>query len=641
MNRVFFTSREAAIANQDGAMETGDHYKNGYSSKSLISKVGIISIMLVSTILICEAQIFIGPSLNINHRSLIDSDSKTYIQHFVIGSKFGYYFSDNFAMGASGSFTWQPSNSTSASTNTIGSNNTFAWATTAFARYNLLGTERRISFFIEGSLGYRKTNWTGRTTTTSSASTTMTTTKEIYISPVLSYNLTEKLSIEASCGVLYFGRTSSSHLPVRNNFEIGVNSPSFRIIYKFKNSTTANSNNTNNIRLSTQHGVVERIERIEIEKNETFSYFAMNYIEQEISIWTQRGEFERTVDWQERVSEDNRRAKIGELYQAAAQAFIAERSKEMPSGSITLGAYDADNEVFLIKNDLYGDWLAPVPILEALDFRNNWDNLTKTLQWEIRNDRIAFAGYKFEPVEVADADVTNNNIAEQRADQTIYSPAKQDIITGADVNKDVSSRRGETAIGVYPAIGRTHGFSGLTDFGVGGKFRYNVSNPVRLEGSFTYFLPHKVNADELLGPSSKMTLTFWDVSVNGHYLIPASSNFTIYPLAGMCIFGGKSTVSGTFMGITGSGSDSKTFVGFNIGGGFDVSITNNLFLYGELRYLTLFASDEIFRNRLTILAGIAYRWGKNTKKNKIAGLLNLIQYRNDAGDEALNKAPYE
>jgi opacity protein-like surface antigen len=67
----------------------------------------------------------------------------------------------------------------------------------------------------------------------------------------------------------------------------------------------------------------------------------------------------------------------------------------MSTGNITLGGYFADEESFLIKNSKYGNWWEPVPADKAQEFKNNWDNIVKTPQYVIKDDKIAFAGYKF------------------------------------------------------------------------------------------------------------------------------------------------------------------------------------------------------------------------------------------------------
>jgi hypothetical protein len=63
---------------------------------------------------------------------------------------------------------------------------------------------------------------------------------------------------------------------------------------------------------------------------------------------------------------------------------------------MTLGDYDSENETYLIKNSIHGDWLVPVPIGEAPDFKNNWNSLKKTPQFFIVNDSlISISGMNF------------------------------------------------------------------------------------------------------------------------------------------------------------------------------------------------------------------------------------------------------
>ena len=136
----------------------------------------------------------------------------------------------------------------------------------------------------------------------------------------------------------------------------------------------------------------EIVEKIEKEKNtDTFSFFAKNYVESKINIWQQKGEFEKTTDWQLRVNENNRKIQANELLKAAEQVYITEHSKGFTVGNMTLGTYDADNEVYLVKNSIYGDWLVSVPISEAQTFKNEWNGLKKTPRYVISNDLLAIA----------------------------------------------------------------------------------------------------------------------------------------------------------------------------------------------------------------------------------------------------------
>jgi len=130
-------------------------------------------------------------------------------------------------------------------------------------------------------------------------------------------------------------------------------------------------------------------------KSKEFGSFAQNYIEPKINEWQQKGEFEKTADWQQRVNENTRENKAAELLKDAEQAYIAEHFKDFAIGSMTLGAYDPDNEVYLIRNSIHGDWLVSVSINEAQEFKKEWNNLKKTPKYIINNDQLVIAEMTF------------------------------------------------------------------------------------------------------------------------------------------------------------------------------------------------------------------------------------------------------
>ena len=150
----------------------------------------------------------------------------------------------------------------------------------------------------------------------------------------------------------------------------------------------------------------EREKKVVLEKNTSFSY----YVEQEMNKWLQKGEFEKTEEWQLRTNRDS--LKTAELLKIIEQAYIAERSKNIPSGVVTLGAYNADEEFFLIRNSIHGNYRLHVPIDKAPNFKNNWDSHIIP-QYEIINDHLMFTGYKYTPM------AFNNNSVEQKENQII------------------------------------------------------------------------------------------------------------------------------------------------------------------------------------------------------------------------------
>ena len=135
-------------------------------------------------------------------------------------------------------------------------------------------------------------------------------------------------------------------------------------------------------------------------------------IETEINQWQQKGEFEPTTKWKERVNEATRKNKIDELsikyrkeyeeqlsiykkrYTELAKLYELEynkfrdefyviltqtKKKGFESSNFELMAYDADNQSFMIKSDKQGDILMSVPLEEAPSFKQNWNSIRQTI----------------------------------------------------------------------------------------------------------------------------------------------------------------------------------------------------------------------------------------------------------------------
>jgi outer membrane protein X len=156
------------------------------------------------------------------------------------------------------------------------------------------------------------------------------------------------------------------------------------------------------------------------------------------------------------------------------------------------------------------------------------------------------------------------------------------IVTIALVSMSVAvnaQEKGGMAAGGNLILGSGDSF---TNYGIGAKFQYNVTNPLRLEGSFTYFL-------------KKDYLTMWDLSVNAHWLFPVADKITVYPLAGLGIL----NYGSSYGGYSASSSD----IAFNLGGGIDYKLTDKLVLNAELKYKI---SDQW--DRLLLSAGLAYKF---------------------------------
>lgn len=121
-----------------------------------------------------------------------------------------------------------------------------------------------------------------------------------------------------------------------------------------------------------------------------FSDYAKAFVEQEVNAWQVKDEFEKVVDWQKRVNETTREAKIKQLAQQCEKEYIKKYS-EIFKLNIDLEKYDAENEVFLLTDAIYGNMLVSVPISEGRTFKQNWMSAQLTPKYFIENDVLALS----------------------------------------------------------------------------------------------------------------------------------------------------------------------------------------------------------------------------------------------------------
>lgn len=168
----------------------------------------------------------------------------------------------------------------------------------------------------------------------------------------------------------------------------------------------------------------------------------------------------------------------------------------------------------------------------------------------------------------------------------------------AVVSLCVSAQQGQKAVGINLGVAPClEDHVSLTNFGLGAKFQYNFTDPVRVEGAMDYWFESK-------GAS------MFDIAVNAHYLVNiGESGFRIYPLVGI----GYANIGVDTYVIDGDSWDdyldihSKTchynrFL-FNLGIGGEFNITDHLTLGAELKYQ--YINDF---SRFPITVGLSYRF---------------------------------
>ena len=101
-------------------------------------------------------------------------------------------------------------------------------------------------------------------------------------------------------------------------------------------------------------------------------------------------------------------------------------------------------------------------------------------------------------------------------------------------------------------------------------------------------------------------MEFWDINANLHYLFNITDEFTAYPLGGLGLGSIKATTElrDPFTGqVVYASSTSDTKLGFNVGGGVDYQIADDLYLNGEVKYQIISGYSQA-----VLSAGIVYKF---------------------------------
>lgn len=131
-----------------------------------------------------------------------------------------------------------------------------------------------------------------------------------------------------------------------------------------------------------------------------------------------------------------------------------------------------------------------------------------------------------------------------------------------------AQEKGDMAAGLNLSYGTKSGFS---NFGIGAKFQYNITDAIRIEPSATYFF-------------KKDYVSMWDLNANVHYLFHVADKFVVYPLAGVVLLGAKADLGDFFSNGGSSNSASETKLGFNLGGGAQYWLSDSFGLNLDIKY---------------------------------------------------------
>lgn len=123
-----------------------------------------------------------------------------------------------------------------------------------------------------------------------------------------------------------------------------------------------------------------------------YSSYIKSYVEEKINAWQKKGEFEKTSDYQKRVTEATRKSMVLKLTQEVCDECLHRiQDKEL---RMRLGEYDADNESFLVETEI-GKFVIQVPINDAPQFKKNWSKISSKNSYDIANGKIILRNATF------------------------------------------------------------------------------------------------------------------------------------------------------------------------------------------------------------------------------------------------------
>ena len=114
--------------------------------------------------------------------------------------------------------------------------------------------------------------------------------------------------------------------------------------------------------------------------------------------------------------------------------------------------------------------------------------------------------------------------------------------------------------------------SKFKNFGIGGKFQYEIKPNLRLEAAANYFFKKKVSEEY-----GDYNASQWDVNVNAQYLIHIADRMNVYPIIGPSIMTYK-------VGDNIVGTGYHTRFGVNIGAGWEYEVNDEIKLNFDFKY---------------------------------------------------------
>lgn len=129
----------------------------------------------------------------------------------------------------------------------------------------------------------------------------------------------------------------------------------------------------------------------------SYTDFAYGYVESNLKEFAKRREFEKSDEFNKRMSAENVNAEYARLCRLAEAEYLKRYASRLRITDLNLQPYDADNETYLITSAM-GDIVLPVPTKnkEAQTFKAEWNGVQlRNPKFFIQNNRVAIASVDF------------------------------------------------------------------------------------------------------------------------------------------------------------------------------------------------------------------------------------------------------
>jgi len=142
------------------------------------------------------------------------------------------------------------------------------------------------------------------------------------------------------------------------------------------------------------------------------------FVEEKINIWQQKGEYEKTVAYQNRVNETTRNQMIKKYQKEAFEIEKKIYTESIDFKSIKIKNYDADNETFLLDSPYFGEFVLEVPINNAKNFKDNFNSV----KYQNKNFDFSNNGFVLTKVDIVDS--IGNVFSYTNKNQSTYAQTK-------------------------------------------------------------------------------------------------------------------------------------------------------------------------------------------------------------------------